>query len=98
MKRIFIVILLCAAQLSTFNSQLSTLMAQCPVENTAFKSGEKLEYKLYFNWKFIWKTAGTASMTTQSVNYKGQQAYQTDLITRTAKMADRFFQMRDTLR
>ncbi len=98
MKRIFIVILLCAAQLSTFNFQLSTLMAQCPVENTAFKSGEKLEYKLYFNWKFIWKTAGSASMTTQSVNYKGQQAYQTDLITRTAKMADRFFQMRDTLR
>ena len=27
--------------------------AQCGSVNTAFKSGERLEYKLYFNWKFI---------------------------------------------
>ena len=72
--------------------------AQCPVENTAFQGGERLEYKLYFNWKFIWKTAGSASMTTQSTTFQGKPAFQTDLITRTAKMADRFFQMRDTLR
>ena len=72
--------------------------AQCPVQNTAFQSGERLEYKLYFNWKFIWKTAGTASMTTRSTTYKGQPAMQTDLITTTSRHVDRFFMMRDTLR
>lgn len=84
----------------TLNSSLFTseALAQCPVENTAFQGGERLEYKLYFNWKFIWKTAGSASMTTQSTTFQGKPAFQTDLITRTAKMADRFFQMRDTLR
>ena len=72
--------------------------AQCPVQNTAFQSGEHLEYKLYFNWKFIWKTAGTASLTTKSTTYKGRPAFQTDLITRTSGLVDRWFMMRDTLR
>ena len=54
--------------------------------------------KLYFNWKFIWKNAGTASMTTRSTTYKGKSAFQTDLITTTSKHIDRFFMMRDTLR
>lgn len=77
---------------------LMPLNAQCPVENTAFQSGERLEYKLYFNWKFIWKNAGTASLATKSTTYKGQSAFQTDLITTTSKHIDRFFMMRDTLR
>lgn len=97
MKRIAQILFL---SLLTLNSSLFTskALAQCPVENTAFQSGERLDYKLYFNWKFIWKTAGSASMTTTSTTYQGKSAFQTDLITRTEKMADRFFQMRDTLR
>ncbi len=75
-----------------------TIMAQCPQTNTAFQGGERLEYKLFFNWKFIWKTAGTATMTTQNITYQGKSAYQTDLITRTVKIVDRWFCMRDTLR
>ena len=27
--------------------------AQCTFRNTAFKSGERLSYNLYFNWKFV---------------------------------------------
>ncbi len=72
--------------------------AQCPVQNTAFQNGERLEYKLFFNWKFIWKTAGSATLTTQATTYKGQQAFQSDLITRTSGRIDRWFLMRDTLR
>ncbi|MBR4757900.1 MAG: DUF3108 domain-containing protein [Bacteroidaceae bacterium] len=72
-------------------------MAQCPVTNSAFESGERLEYKLFFNWKFIWKKAGTATMTTKSTTYKGTPAFQTDLITRTEKIVDKWFCMRDTL-
>lgn len=97
-KRILILLLLFAGKLCFSDNALCVIKAQCPVENTAFQSGERLEYKLYFNWKFIWKTAGTASMTTKSVTYHGQQGFQTDLITRTTKIVDRWFQMRDTLR
>lgn len=97
-KRLFILLLFSVAQFSYWGPQISALYAQCPVENTAFQSGERLEYKLYFNWKFIWKKAGTASMTTRLASYKGKSAFQTDLITATSKHIDRFFMMRDTLR
>jgi len=38
--------------------------AQCGIANTAFKSGESLEYDLYFNWQFIWVKVGSAQMDT----------------------------------
>lgn len=44
--------------------------AQCGAVNTAFKSGETLEYKLYFNWKFIWVNAGSATLTIRQSNIK----------------------------
>ena len=31
----------------------TSLHAQCPRENTAFKAGEQLTYDLYFHWNFI---------------------------------------------
>lgn len=100
MKKYILALLFCTTnfELCTVNFSLgSALHAQCPVENTAFQSGERLEYKLYFNWKFIWKNAGTATMTTRSTTHKGKPAFQSDLITRTSGRIDRWFQMRDTL-
>lgn len=73
------------------------LKAQCKLTNTAFKSGEVLAYNMYFNWKFVWLKAGTASMTVVQSNYKGQQAWRTSLITRGNGKADNYFLMRDTL-
>ena len=74
-------------------------IAQCPepMENKAFKSGESLVYDLYYNWKFIWVKAGSATMTTYSTRYAGQQAFRTNLITRGNSRADKFWVMRDTL-
>ena len=97
-KRITLALLLCTFNFSLFSIHLSQVNAQCPVKNTAFQNGERLDYKLYFNWKFIWKTAGSATMTTKQTTYKGKQGYQTDLITRTSGRIDRWFMMRDTLR
>lgn len=71
--------------------------AQCPQTNTAFQSGERLEYKLFFNWKFVWVNAGTATMTINRATHQGQPAYRGHLITRTSKRLDKFFSMRDTL-
>ncbi len=73
------------------------LKAQCPLKNIAFQGGERLEYKLFFNWKFIWLNAGTATMTIENSTFQGQPAYRSHLITRTSKRLDKFFCMRDTL-
>lgn len=71
--------------------------AQCSFKNTAFKSGEFLSYNLYYNWKFVWVKAGTASMSTVQSNYQGHQAYRASLITRGNKKVDDLFVLRDTL-
>lgn len=73
------------------------IYAQCKAENKAFKSGETLVYDLYFNWKFVWAKAGTASMNITEVYHDNKPAYQCNLLTQGSKTADRFFVMRDTL-
>ena len=71
--------------------------AQCGSENNAFKSGEILSYDLYYNWKFIWVKAGTASMSTVQSIYQGKPAYRASLITRGSSKVDNLFMLRDTL-
>ena len=71
--------------------------AQCSYKNEAFQSGEFLSYNLYYNWKFVWVKAGTASMSVVQSTYKGKEAYRGSLITRGSSRADNFFVLRDTL-
>lgn len=76
---------------------LLPISAQCPVNNNAFKSGEFLKYNLYYNWKFVWVKAGTASMSTVLSRYHGKPAFRSSLITRGSHRVDDFFVLRDTL-
>lgn len=71
--------------------------AQCSFRNMAFKSGEFLSYNLYYNWKFVWVKAGTASMYTVGSTYKGKPAYRSSLTTRGNNKVDNMFVLRDTL-
>lgn len=89
MKKIIIATLLLMLTIS--------VSAQCTFKNTAVKSGEYIAYNLYYNWKFIWVKAGTASMSTVETNYKGRRALRTSLITRGNGKLDDFFVLRDTL-
>jgi len=75
----------------------ASLKAKCPLENNAFSSGEFLSYNLYFNWKFVWVKVGSATLSTVSSKYHGQQAFRSSLLTRGNGKLDRFFVMRDTL-
>lgn len=70
---------------------------QCAVKNDAFKSGEHVMYDLYFNWKFIWKKVGLASLTTNATTYQNKPAYRFNLLSISSKQADFIFRMRDTL-
>ena len=76
---------------------ISNAFAQQPLKNNAFLPGETLEYKMYFNWQFIWVNAGTATMTTTSKNYSGKNAYCCALTTRSSQKIDKYFRLRDTL-
>ena len=71
--------------------------AQCTAVNKAFQSGEHVMYDLYFNWKFIWKKVGLASLTTNSTTYQSIPAYRFNLLSVGSKQTDFFFKMRDTL-
>lgn len=71
--------------------------AQCESKNTAFDAGEVLDYDLYFNWKFIWVDAGTASLSTFEHKWEGKNVLKSTLLTKTNKRLDKFFMMRDTL-
>ncbi|MCM1078132.1 MAG: DUF3108 domain-containing protein [Bacteroidales bacterium] len=63
----------------------------------AFRGGETLEYKMYFNWQFVWLNAGTATMTIREQDYQGRKAFRCALTTRSSQKIDRYFRMRDTL-
>lgn len=71
--------------------------AQCEAQNEAFQSGEHVIYDLYFNWKFIWKKVGLASLTTNATTYHSKPAYRFNLLSVGSKKTDFFFKMRDTL-
>lgn len=71
--------------------------AQCSAENTAFNAGEELTYNLFFNWKFVWVNAGSATMKVTQTRWEGKPGYKAFLITRTSPRLDRFFLMRDTI-
>ena len=86
-----LILSLCALTLSLAAS------AQCTYKNTAFKAGEFLSYNLYYNWKFVWVKAGTASMYTVQSRYKGKPAYRASLTTRGNNRLDDMYVLRDTL-
>lgn len=75
----------------------SSASGQCTFRNTAFKSGEFLSYNLYYNWKFVWVKAGTASMSVVQSTWNGQAAWRSSLITRGNNRVDEMFVLRDTL-
>ena len=94
-RTIVLAFLMAASFLSPLTSH--HCYAQCGIDNTAFKSGEELDYDLYFNWKFIWMKVGSASMDTKLTKFEGKEAWKSYLITRGNSKLDKFFVMRDTL-
>lgn len=91
MVLVMLTLIFCHLSLSPARAQ------QCGIENTAFKSGERLTYDLYFNWKFVWFKVGQATMNTDLTTFDGKKAWRSSLVTGGNKKLDKFFTMRDTL-
>ena len=88
MRRAIIILMLLAMLLPTVH---------CNAAGRAFNDRETISYQLYFNWKFIWIKAGTATMTTLPSTYGGKNVFRTSLVTQTSPRIDHFFIMRDTI-
>ncbi|MBK8701635.1 MAG: DUF3108 domain-containing protein [Saprospiraceae bacterium] len=63
----------------------------CVIENTSFASGEKLVYKAYYNWKFIWIPAGEAEFYIKENRFD----YEIRVLGKTYESYDNFFRVRD---
>lgn len=64
---------------------------QCSIRNTTFQAGEEIVYKIYYNWNFVWLSAGEVVF---QVNEVGNQ-YHISVHGRTYKAYEWFFRVND---
>ena len=63
----------------------------CDLENTSFNGGEKLVYKAYYNWQFVWVPAGEAVFQVK----ESPDHYEIIVTGKTYTSYDYFFRVRD---
>ena len=60
-----------------------------------FETGEKLHYKAYYNWRFIWLYAGNVTFNVSILENDTTNFYKFSAIGNTRKAYDLFFKVRD---
>lgn len=73
------------------------MKSQCVVENFAFQSGEKLVFRGYYNWGFIWVAAGEVELSVKTDQFQNKEVFKIKGEGKNAKAFDWFFKLRDTL-
>ena len=63
----------------------------CSVDNRAFQDGEQLTYKLYYNWNFVWLSAGEVTFNVKELD----DQYHLSAVGKTYKSYEWFFKVRD---
>lgn len=69
----------------------ATANNQCETRNTVFRAGEELTYKVFYNWNFVWLSAGEVTFRVREVNGE----YHLSAHGSTYKSYDWFFKVRD---
>jgi len=69
----------------------SAVPSSCTIPNTAFQDGEEIVYKLYYNWNFVWFSAGEVVFR---VRDRGTM-YHFSAHGRTYKSYEWFYKVRD---
>ena len=72
-------------------------IGQCKIINNSFKDGENITYDLYFNYGIVTAKAGTGSLKTNLVNYKGNSAFNIRMLLNTSGLAGSVYTVNDTL-
>lgn len=65
--------------------------SQCLMENTTFQDGEEIVYKLYYNWNFVWLSAGEVVFKVKEM----ERQYHLSARGKTYKSYEWFFRVRD---
>ena len=68
---------------------------KCIPVNFAFKSGEEIEYTVYYNWGPIWVNAGLVIFNVHDRYYRNRPVYHFDSYGRTHSKYDWIFKVRD---
>lgn len=68
----------------------------CTANNTAFKEGEKVTYKIYYHWGFVWLESGEVTFSTALKSYYGIPCYYLKAYGSTYAKYDWFYKVRDT--
>jgi hypothetical protein len=72
------------------------LLAQCVERNFAFSSNEEVYYDVYYNWGFIWISAGEVFFKVHDAVYQDRPVYFLHSYGKSLKRWDWFFKVRDT--
>ncbi len=64
---------------------------ECVLQNTVFQDGEKITYKAYYNWKFIWIPAGEVTFTVR----EEEAFFHFEVVGKTYPSYDSFFKVDD---
>ncbi|MEL6971200.1 MAG: DUF3108 domain-containing protein [Bacteroidota bacterium] len=73
------------------NQSAVTNLSPCSTENSVFSSGEEIVYKVYYNWNFVWMSAGEVTFRV----YDDDDEYHLSARGRTYSSYDWFFSVRD---
>ena len=67
----------------------------CGLNNTAFKSGERIYFKAYYNMGRLWVGAGEAVFSVKEEKLNGRMAYHVIGDGKTLKSYEWFYKVRD---
>ncbi len=98
-RRMFLAFLLSSASLYAQPncSSFRAVYPGCGALYKAFKQGERLEYKLYYHWRFLWLQTGEASVNVTFKDFYGMPCYYVTALGRSYPKYDWFYKIRDTL-
>ena len=72
--------------------------AQCFDGETAFSPGEKITYKVAYNWGIVWVDAGEVSFKTDTLDFKGSKSYYFESVGKSYSFYNWFFKVDDHFR
>ncbi|MFZ1750521.1 MAG: DUF3108 domain-containing protein [Saprospiraceae bacterium] len=73
------------------NVTIDAVADHCKITNTAIIGGEKIVYKAFYNWQFVWIPAGEAQFSID----ENKDTYEVTVIGKTYPAYDPFFRVRD---
>lgn len=84
----FLILVLC---LGAMSGQTLQEVELCHIDNHTFQGGEKLRYRIYYNWRFVWIPAGEVEFSVE----ENDTHYQVQIIGKTYPAYENFFKVDD---